>query len=198
MTSGRSDCVESNTVYYPTKEITTAFWRRVAELTTRTRAKGGRWVGSEEVMKWNAVNMLACDKCTFSRHNKQCILEDHQPSCLPCRQSKMLCDRKMRFIFDSTREEFFASYDLFLRVFEAKDQKQCRSFKKTANKRRQAALPLRDLKERAVAVVRQKAFCVTYDGTKGGEDALHNALAEISRLQERLAHMEKSEQHHLS
>jgi hypothetical protein len=60
MTSGRSDCVESNTVYYPTKEITTAFWRRVAELTTRTRAKGGRWVGSEEVMKWNAVNMLVC------------------------------------------------------------------------------------------------------------------------------------------
>ncbi|KAJ7271549.1 hypothetical protein C8J57DRAFT_1226134 [Mycena rebaudengoi] len=139
---------------YPPPEIVTAFWRRVADLTTRTRAKGGKWVGSEEVFQWNAKNMMACDKCTFRRNPKQCTLEDDQASCLPCRQSKMSCDRKMRFLFDSTRQDFFSSYDLFLQVVDAKDQKQCRTFKKTANKRRQAD----KVKERSVAIVRQKAI----------------------------------------
>jgi hypothetical protein len=68
-------------------------------------------------------------------------VDDNEVSCRACRLGKTACDRKLRFLFESTRNEFFPSMDLFYAVFKVKNKKQARTFQKTANKRRKAALP---------------------------------------------------------
>ncbi|KAJ7284164.1 hypothetical protein C8J57DRAFT_1710412 [Mycena rebaudengoi] len=175
---------------YPAEETVIAFWRTVAELTTRTRAKDGHWVGSKEVAEWNARNTIACDKCHVSRDNRECVVEDDQPSCRPCRNAKMSCDRKLKFLFESTREKFFPSMDLFLEVHNRKNGKQCRSFKKTANKRRNAALPHCQKREPTVVVVPRKARRVSPPATAHecvSESDHRAALEEIEQLRHQLA-----------
>ncbi|KAJ6544015.1 hypothetical protein B0H19DRAFT_1169338, partial [Mycena capillaripes] len=125
----------------PSEETIELFWRKISSLTTRTRNHEGQWIGSPEVMAWNALNMQTCDKCCASRTLKACIIEQDQPSCLPCRNAKMACDRKTKFLFDTTCNDFFPTMEIFMSVFKARDQQQCRSYLKTANKQRKANLP---------------------------------------------------------
>ncbi|KAJ6460427.1 hypothetical protein DFH09DRAFT_1230191 [Mycena vulgaris] len=125
----------------PSADTISAFWRKISYLTTRTRTHDGRWIGSQEVKIWNAQNMETCDKCASSRNGRRCGIEEDQPSCRPCRNGKTACDRKIKFLFDSTCNEFFPTMELFVYVYNARDQKQCRTFQKTANKKRRAALP---------------------------------------------------------
>ncbi|KAJ7493167.1 hypothetical protein B0H11DRAFT_2190797 [Mycena galericulata] len=85
--------------------------------------------------------MESCDKCLHARRLRQCIIEEDQASCRPCRDSRTSCDRKMRFLYESTRDDFFPTLDEFMLVYNARDQEQLRSYKKTANKQKKAALP---------------------------------------------------------
>ncbi|KAJ7938191.1 hypothetical protein B0H13DRAFT_1135694 [Mycena leptocephala] len=126
---------------YPSEETVAAFWRTIAYLTTRTRSIDGRWIGSPEVKSWNLQNTQTCDKCACRRTLKHCIVDEGQASCRPCRESKTACDRKLKFLFDCTREEFFPTFEAFMEVFNAKNQDQCRTFQKSANKRRKTAVP---------------------------------------------------------
>ncbi|KAJ7215727.1 hypothetical protein C8J57DRAFT_1255422 [Mycena rebaudengoi] len=83
----------------------------------------------------------ACDKCMARRSPRHCVVDDNEVSCQACRLGKTACDRKMRFLFESTRNDFFPSRDLFDAVFKLKNKNQSRTYQKTANKRRKAALP---------------------------------------------------------
>ncbi|KAJ7045243.1 hypothetical protein C8F04DRAFT_1174207 [Mycena alexandri] len=121
--------------------VLAAFWRRISELTTRTRNHSGHWVGSPEVKAWNSANRRKCDKCCVSRSLRECLVEEDQASCKPCRAAHTACDRKLQFLFESTREEFFPTMEKFLVVFKARDSELSRSYQKTANKRRKASLP---------------------------------------------------------
>ncbi|KAJ7667452.1 hypothetical protein DFH06DRAFT_1294528 [Mycena polygramma] len=47
----------------------------------------------------------------------------------------MACDRKMKFLFDNTRNDFFTTWDLFIAVYKARDRKQCGIYQKAANKK---------------------------------------------------------------
>ncbi|KAJ7778251.1 hypothetical protein B0H16DRAFT_1502741 [Mycena metata] len=107
------------------------FWRRIYGLTTRARNHEGQWVGSPEVEAWNRKNRVVhnniqkCVKCSSSRNPKQCIIELDQASCRACREAKMACDRKLQFLFDSTRDQYFDTMEEFLTVFNEKDDR-CR------------------------------------------------------------------------
>ncbi|KAJ7740541.1 hypothetical protein B0H16DRAFT_1464779 [Mycena metata] len=97
----------------PDDRTIASFSKRLSELTTRTRLPGRGWVGSPEVALWNSRNT-------------------------GCRKAKTACDRKIRFLFESTREDFFPTRAQFLQFYNMRDRSRCRTFNKTANKRRRA------------------------------------------------------------
>ncbi|KAJ6497117.1 hypothetical protein C8R47DRAFT_1069168 [Mycena vitilis] len=96
---------------FPAEQTIASFWRRIAYLTTRTRCRGQRWVGSPEAKMWNASN----------------------PECL---KSRTACDRKIRFLYECTKDEYFPTEEQFIFVYNQRDKTQCRAYKKTANRRR--------------------------------------------------------------
>ncbi|KAJ7171851.1 hypothetical protein C8R43DRAFT_1120223 [Mycena crocata] len=124
----------------PSEPTVAAFWKKVAHLTARSRTAEGGWTGSEEVRSWNASHVQTCDRCIASRSYKACIVNDDQVSCCSCRRAKVGCDRKIKFIFDCTRTQFFPSAEVFLAVYNTRDPQKFRALKKSANKRRKAQL----------------------------------------------------------
>ncbi|KAK7016256.1 hypothetical protein R3P38DRAFT_3203038 [Favolaschia claudopus] len=118
-----------------------AFWQRVSELTARTRTDDGRWVGSEELREWNARHTESCDRCRGARIWKPCIVHDDQPTCRPCRTSKMACDRKVKFVFEYTKHHFFADMSEFLRVYRKKERANCKPYRKQAVKKLRDSMP---------------------------------------------------------
>ncbi|KAJ7047835.1 hypothetical protein C8F04DRAFT_1060248 [Mycena alexandri] len=120
----------------PAEETVVAFLSRIAYLTTRTRMEGNRWVGSPEVAVWNALNPMPCVRCSTSKGCATCTVREGHPGCLECRRSKIACDRKIRFLFEATREEFFPTREQFMSVYTPRDRTRCRTLKKSANKRR--------------------------------------------------------------
>ncbi|KAK6972139.1 hypothetical protein R3P38DRAFT_2359220, partial [Favolaschia claudopus] len=114
-------------------DVVVGFWRKIAYLTTRTKRADGRWMGGQEVRKWNANNHQSCRKCDSSREFRPCIIDLDQPSCRPCLQGKSACDRKTQFLFESTRHDFFPTMEAFLKVFNSKPPEMCRSFQRSAN-----------------------------------------------------------------
>ncbi|KAF7369786.1 hypothetical protein MVEN_00310800 [Mycena venus] len=171
----------------PTEETVISFWRKISYLTTRTRTKKGDWLGSPEVKKWNLQNMHSCDKCSSSRILKHCVLDDDQASCRPCRDAKMACDRKVKFLFESTREDFFPTMDLFLYVYNGEQPTKCRSFQKTANKKRKADLPFSLKPDSRVVITRTPAIAsssantnqTSTDNASGASGMLEIALQEL-------------------
>ncbi|KAJ7481180.1 hypothetical protein B0H11DRAFT_2024572 [Mycena galericulata] len=102
----------------PTKDTLVNFWRRVAELTTRYHDFNNNWVGGSEIRKWNEETpSQACSKCLNSKKKRACIIDEDQPSCRTCRESKVRCDRKPRFVYEMTKDEFFSKYEDFTAVF---------------------------------------------------------------------------------
>ncbi|KAJ6452020.1 hypothetical protein C8R47DRAFT_1229579 [Mycena vitilis] len=97
------------------------FWRRVAQLTTRYHDVDRKWIGGEEIRKWNTDNRKACQKCATSRTMRVCIVDEDQPSCRACRTAKIGCDRKPQFVYDLTKAEFFSHYGDFLAVFRNRE-----------------------------------------------------------------------------
>ncbi|KAK7033315.1 hypothetical protein R3P38DRAFT_2773732 [Favolaschia claudopus] len=118
-----------------------AFWCRVSQLTTRTRNDDGVWVGSAEAKEWNDVNKQSCSRCRRGRTWRACCVEDDQLTCLPCRNSKMGCDRKTKFIFEYTKEQFFSNMEDFMRVYGKKEQADCRLYRKWASRKLREATP---------------------------------------------------------
>ncbi|KAJ7702342.1 hypothetical protein B0H17DRAFT_141755 [Mycena rosella] len=168
----------------PSQDTLSAFWRKISYLTTRTRTRDGRWVGSQEVKAWNSRNTLTCDKCAASRNLKQCYLaEDDQPSCRPCRDGKTACDRKFKFLFDSTCEDFFPSFDMFISVYNARDKKLVRTFQKTANKRRRSQIPYSVAPERRVVLERPPAILLRSTDEENRDSENINVLKQMETIQ---------------
>ncbi|KAK7031536.1 hypothetical protein R3P38DRAFT_2701295 [Favolaschia claudopus] len=123
-----------------------AFWCRVSQLTTRIRNNEGEWVGSDEARQWNHRNKETCTRCQRQRGPtwKACLVEDDQLNCSPCRDSKMSCDRKTKFIFEYTKDQFFPTMEEFMRVYSKKDHADCKVYRKWASRKLRATLPYTD------------------------------------------------------
>ncbi|KAJ7114868.1 hypothetical protein C8R44DRAFT_740225 [Mycena epipterygia] len=115
-------------VVRPNNVILDRFWRRVAEVTTRYHDSDKKWIGGHEVRQWNELNRTACEKCINSKNRRMCIIDEDHPSCRACRTTKIGCDRKPRFVFDMTKDEFFPSYTQFLAVFQNKEPGRLRRY----------------------------------------------------------------------
>ncbi|KAJ7132917.1 hypothetical protein C8R46DRAFT_1235465 [Mycena filopes] len=161
----------------PDQETLLAFWAYIAHLTTWTRLPGRGSVGSPEVLLWNACNREACERCTSSRSSGPCVVEDDQPSCLQCRKWKTACDRKMRFLFENTREDFFPTKEQFIYVYNERDRRRCRSLKKMANKRRRSTLSFIDKDTNSRANV---------EALQSAQQEICNAQQEIETLRSQL------------
>ncbi|KAJ7027193.1 hypothetical protein C8F04DRAFT_1189856 [Mycena alexandri] len=118
---------------YPTEPILDSFWRRVAQLTTRYHDVEHKWIAGDEIRLWNSYNTDPCQKCLSSKKRKKCIIDDDQPSCRTCRDTKLGCDRKPRFVFDMTKDEFFPSYEQFLQIFQNPEKGRLRRYEKGIN-----------------------------------------------------------------
>ncbi|KAJ7016598.1 hypothetical protein C8F04DRAFT_1201833 [Mycena alexandri] len=116
---------------YPDEIIIDRFWRRVAGLTTRYHDIHQKWIGGEEIRLWNSTNRYsqACNKCLNSK-SKRCIIDEDQASCRTCRDNKVGCDRKPRFVYDMMKHDFFASYEQFLAVFQSREPGRLRRYDK--------------------------------------------------------------------
>ncbi|KAJ7781444.1 hypothetical protein B0H16DRAFT_1447886 [Mycena metata] len=168
------------------------FWRCISNLTTRTRNHLGQWVGSPEVEAWNRQNTQGS---ATSRNPKQCVIELDQASCRSCRDAKMACDRKLQFLFESTREEYFYTMEEFVTVFNAKKTSRCRSFQKTANKRRKASLPYAKILRNKIVSAPEAAILVDSSAQNGvcSRDDYTAAYSEVERrlLKERVIELER-------
>ncbi|KAJ7881405.1 hypothetical protein B0H13DRAFT_2278556 [Mycena leptocephala] len=133
----------------PDQETITSFWKRIAYLTARIRSTDRGWVGSSELVLWNSMNPQ-------------------------CRRSKIACDRKQRFLFECTKDEYFGSKEQFLFVYNKRDRR-CRSFKKTITKSR-----------RSSARFLRQEDTVGYEPTNPAIAALRTALADHERLRKQL------------
>ncbi|KAJ6539637.1 hypothetical protein B0H19DRAFT_1179937 [Mycena capillaripes] len=112
----------SQPVVIPNDVILDKFWRRVAGLTTRYHDRNNIWTGSPEIREWNKTNRAACFKCANSKTSRVCIIDEDQLSCTACRSIKIGCDRKPRFVFEMTKEEFFPTFDQFMAIFQNKER----------------------------------------------------------------------------
>jgi hypothetical protein len=121
----------------PVDSTVEAFWTRVGQLSTRMKVDK-RWLGSEELVQWHKYNLTVSqyhshtlrnsnqrclrinEPCLRCSENKRriCIVEADHPSCKTCRTSKKPCDRKLRFLFDLTRKDFFHDFDQFCTVYD--------------------------------------------------------------------------------
>lgn len=134
----------------PDPELVNRFWKRVAELTSRYHDIQNNWTGVSELKEWNNKNrnvsqlfreqadpdlhaMQPCEKCIHSKTQRTCIIDEDHPSCRACRDVKIGCDRKPLFIFEMTRDEFFATYEEFIEVFHSRQKGQLRRLKQAEN-----------------------------------------------------------------
>ncbi|KAJ7662639.1 hypothetical protein DFH06DRAFT_1128851 [Mycena polygramma] len=114
-------------------DVTHKFWKRVTELTARYHDPENGWIGSPEVKKWNQIYRTACRKCTSFKSQRQCVVDEDNPSCRTCRSAKIGCDRKTQFVFDMTKEDFFSNYDQFTKVYENRDPRHLKRLKQAEN-----------------------------------------------------------------
>ncbi|KAJ7473892.1 hypothetical protein B0H11DRAFT_1337760 [Mycena galericulata] len=105
----------------PRSTVLDLFWRRVAYLTGRFHDGDRKWIGSDEIKAWNSLNRNPCHKCSTSKSRRVCIVDEDNPNCRTCRNAKISCDRKSKFIFDLTKDEFFPEYDQFLSVYHNRE-----------------------------------------------------------------------------
>ncbi|KAJ7637963.1 hypothetical protein DFH06DRAFT_1138610 [Mycena polygramma] len=113
--------------------VTHKFWKRVTELTARYHDPDNGWIGSPEVKKWNQTYSTACRKCRSFKSQRQCVVDEDNPSCRTCRSTKIGCDRKTQFVFDMTKDHFFSNYDQFLKVYENRDPRHIKKLKQAEN-----------------------------------------------------------------
>ncbi|KAJ7152414.1 hypothetical protein C8R46DRAFT_1228747 [Mycena filopes] len=81
------------------------FWGKITSVSTRYHDGDNNWTGCVEIRTWNNANRGACDRCTNSKTNRL-------------------------FLFDMTKDEYFSSYDEFMRVYQIRDEARKRGIKK--------------------------------------------------------------------
>ncbi|KAJ6511611.1 hypothetical protein C8R47DRAFT_739237 [Mycena vitilis] len=112
----------------PSSEVVTRFWKWVAEVTARYHDADHKLVCSSELKDWIKINQEPCLKCRNSKTKRVCILDDDSASCKPCREAKIGCDRKTRFLFDVTKDEFFPTLDQFIDAYRSREPGRLRRF----------------------------------------------------------------------
>ncbi|KAJ7035869.1 hypothetical protein C8F04DRAFT_1181901 [Mycena alexandri] len=117
----------------------TRFWLRVGDLCARSRVANG-WVGTDELRKWNKENSTPCGRCLLSKDRKACTIVDDHPSCLTCRTKKLSCDRRARFVFEHTKDEFFDNFEEFSAAFALTPSKDVQEIKRTKSRTRRSAI----------------------------------------------------------
>ncbi|KAJ7753765.1 hypothetical protein B0H16DRAFT_1722964 [Mycena metata] len=122
-----------------TNDLMRRFWFRVGDLCARSRISSG-WVGTEELRKWNKENCSPCGKCLLSKVHKVCDIMDDHPSCLTCRNKKIRCDRRARFVYEHTKDEFFSDFEEFMIAFNRAPPKDVREIKKHKSRTRKMAM----------------------------------------------------------
>ncbi|KAJ7623857.1 hypothetical protein DFH06DRAFT_1481729 [Mycena polygramma] len=110
------------------------FWQRVSELISRYHDVDQKWINGTEIREWNRRNRIACEKCVNSTTKRQCVIDEDSPNCRPCRESKIGCDRKPKFVFDLTKADFFADWNQFDKVWKEKKGKVVRGKRTKADK----------------------------------------------------------------
>ncbi|KAF8158976.1 hypothetical protein K438DRAFT_1860724 [Mycena galopus ATCC 62051] len=75
-----------------------------------------------------------CGNCT--QRSKQCVVDSDQTTCRGCRSTRICCDRKMKFLFDSTKDDFFSDFELFIQVYNGPRPENQRSLQKAVSKRK--------------------------------------------------------------
>ncbi|KAJ7112267.1 hypothetical protein C8R44DRAFT_882649 [Mycena epipterygia] len=110
----------SSPLVVPSRHIVDDFWKKIAQLTTRHHGAQNKWIGGQEIRDWNQNNRSACKKCANSKNKRLCVIDSDHPSCRACREIKVACDRKPRFLFDMTKDDFFPTYEQFMAVFQDK------------------------------------------------------------------------------
>ncbi|KAF7326543.1 hypothetical protein MVEN_02607400 [Mycena venus] len=113
----------------PVPDVVNRFWKRVAEVTARYHGIERKWIGSEELKAWTETHRSSCQKCTGDKTKRQCIIDEEHPSCRTCRSAKIGCDRKPQFVFDMTEDQFFPTYDQFMKVYQNRAPGRLRRFR---------------------------------------------------------------------
>lgn len=125
-------------------------------MTSRYHDTEHKWIGGEEIRQWNKLNrkvkeplnrstetrgliygltrVQACKNCLRSRTGRVCVIDEDQPNCRACRTNKIGCDRKPNFVFDLTKDEFFPTYDQFIRVYKNKEPGRLRRYVRFARR----------------------------------------------------------------
>ncbi|KAJ7161108.1 hypothetical protein C8R46DRAFT_1038269 [Mycena filopes] len=125
------------------------FWGKIASFSTRYHDGDYTWTGCEEVRAWNEVNRdvkkknpssdriapltalkQACEKCANSKTKRRCIIDENHTTCRPCRTLKIACDRKTKYLFDMTKDEFFPDYEQFIHAYQSRDDTRKRGIQK--------------------------------------------------------------------
>ncbi|KAF7345346.1 hypothetical protein MSAN_01911600 [Mycena sanguinolenta] len=104
----------------PNQQMLNQFWGRISQLLSRDQDPERRQTRETEIKNWNRENRQACLKCAHGKARKACIVDENSTICRPCRQFKLGCDRRQRFLFDMTKNEFFSDYEEFLAVYRRK------------------------------------------------------------------------------
>lgn len=96
----------------------------------------GRWaIGDPNFKRTSSNTLQSCQKCTHSKTKRICVIDEDQASCRACREVKIGCDRKPKFVFDLTKHEFFPSYEQFLVIFQNKAPGRLRRYSKPIEQR---------------------------------------------------------------
>ncbi|KAJ7057745.1 hypothetical protein C8F01DRAFT_1150949 [Mycena amicta] len=113
----------------PTAAILTRFYAKIDHIVALQRIPGHpHWLG--ELKRWQLANTTDCESCQASRPRQACVFGDAQMSCRACRYrqhsgassptaTSKTCSRKLRFLFDMTKDEFFSDYDQFVSIYHA-------------------------------------------------------------------------------
>ncbi|KAJ7769867.1 hypothetical protein B0H16DRAFT_1685994 [Mycena metata] len=115
------------------------FWEISWTLCPRISIKG-RWVDSRALEEWNQRDQQPCSRCTDARAPRICKITIDHPCCQTCRELKIGCDRRARFVFEHTKQDFFDDYQSFLAVYTTKPPREMRSLKQTGNRARRLLL----------------------------------------------------------
>ncbi|KAJ7715112.1 hypothetical protein B0H16DRAFT_1477635 [Mycena metata] len=77
--------------------------------------------------------------CSSGRDPVVCDIADDHPSCLTCRTKKLGCDRRARFLFEHTKDEFFSNFEDFKSAIASVPSQDVKLANRTNTKNRRTA-----------------------------------------------------------
>ncbi|KAF7325476.1 hypothetical protein MKEN_00396200 [Mycena kentingensis (nom. inval.)] len=92
----------------PSPEILARFWAKIGSILGEERGQHASADSKRELKKWTTTHTTGCVQCAVS--GQLCTTEPDRASCRACCvQGDQGCERKLRFLFDMTKEEFFSN-----------------------------------------------------------------------------------------